>query len=388
MGSSLARFAARFAALLLMLAVGLFVGLAFAALVHADVSPFTGYQTYQGLRYTEHLSISEHSITSASNYANAPLPSNVIVDELNTPADRATLTAASSSTYLNTACWSTPISVMPADAPLVPVRLWQSSWATNGVPNYMKQLQAILADGVPIPSGWAPETCQGDTDNEGAFYSPSLDKLWELWRLRPADPATNDGFTYTAQAGGRMSYVHSNPGHWVNRTHGAAYPTLNYSNGQPLSASDRATFEDHTWGATAAKLPRTELEVTKEDVQAGVIAHALAFQLPAGSIRKGLVWPAQGYDGYASSGIPEGARFRLDPLTSCALTYALASMICAAARDYGVVLADRGGSLAFYATPDVDPLVGVAKSVLLRDFPFGQLERLAVGSDATPNPTG
>jgi hypothetical protein len=347
----------------------------------ADTSMFTGYRAYQGLRLTEHLTVSKRSVTSPSNYINARLPSNAAVDEIHAPTDRATLVAASSNPYFNDTCWSTPISISGPGATMVPVRLWQNGWATSGVPKYKRQLAGILADGVPIPSGWAPETCQGDSDREGAFYSPTLDKLWELWRLNPCDPASCAGFSYTASDGGRMSYVHSNPGHWVTRSNGAAYPGL------PTDPAKRATFEDHTWGATAAKLPRLELEVTKEDVQAGVIAHALAFQLPPKYILKGKVWPAQSYDGYATTGIPQGARFRIAPLTNCALTYRVASLVCAAVRDYGAVLADRGGALAFYGAPDVHPFLGVARSKLFADFPFSGMERLQVGSDATPTPT-
>src|SRR4051812_47673596 len=96
------------------------------AMAVADTSVFTGYQAYQGLRLTEHLTVSKRSLTSPTNYINARLPSNAAIDEIHAPADRATLVAASSNTYFNDTCWSTPISVADASATLVPVRLWRN----------------------------------------------------------------------------------------------------------------------------------------------------------------------------------------------------------------------------------------------------------------------
>src|SRR4051812_44607246 len=88
-----------------------FLGVALAAVLlavpasaTADTSMFTGYRAYQGLRLTEHLTVSKRSVTSPSNYINARLPSDAAVDEIHAVADRATLTAASSSTYFNDTC--------------------------------------------------------------------------------------------------------------------------------------------------------------------------------------------------------------------------------------------------------------------------------------------
>lgn len=335
---------------------------------------------WHGLRWD--VTATHRTITSPTNYINAKLPDGVLIDDTATPGAAAALQAESGNSYINTTTWSSEIDEVGPDVPLQPVRLWQSSWATSGVPKYMRQLAGVLAAGVPIPLGWQPEA---DSDSEGVFYSPSLDQEWELWRLKPADPATNDGYAWTAQAGGRMSYVHSNPGHWVNRTNGAIYPAL------PTDPLKALTFEDHTWGATAAKLPLLELEITGEDVRAGEIDHAIGFAADPRYIAKYARWPAQGYDGYTSgAALQEGMRFRLPPdaVMPDGLT-PLAQMIWKAARDYGVVLVDRAGSLSFRGTPDVrDMMDGVAPSSVLKGFPWSQLEVIQPGSDSNPNPVG
>lgn len=354
--------------------------LALTAGARADTSPFTGYRTYQGLRWQEQLVETRHALTAPGNFINAPLPATVATNMIDGPAAVAAIVQDSANDYINTTSYSAAINVLSADAPLTPVRLWKPSWTT--VPGYAQTLAQVMAQGVPIPAGYVPP---GDSDDSAVFYVPGRDQEWEFWRLRPCDPASNAGFAWCAQWGWRMSRVSTNPGHSVNRLNGATYPNL------PADPAKAATFETTDWGSTATHLPLLDLEITGEDVRAGVIGHAVGFAMDAKFIGGGRnVWPANAYDTNSTGGtVREGARFRLPWNEDCGVpAHLLGRMICAAVRDYGMVLDDRAGCLCFRATPDVRGMMDSAPSSQLDGFPYGDLQELAVGSDASPDPLG
>lgn len=333
-----------------------------------------GTEPYTGLRWSETVAETRRTLTSPANFVNAPLPDGTLTSTESAAAAGAFVRQAGN-TYINTSSWSSLIYVVDDSTPVVPVTI-------ANPPSYKQQLAAVLSDGVPIP---ADAVVESDSDAELVIYHPGRDKLWELWRAsKHADGS------WWCSDGGRMSYVSTSPGHWRSRTNGAVYPTLNDSSGRPLSAAKRDTFEVVTWGATAAKLPLLELMVTGEDLTCGVIGHALGVACDPRYIAPGKRWPAQGYDGYtAGAPLQGGMRFRLPAgfVVSTAL-HPVCQMIAAAARDFGLVLWDRSGSLSFRGTPDVhDHFDGTAPSQVLAGFPWADLQVLATGSDSVPNPT-
>jgi hypothetical protein len=137
--------------------------------------------------------------------------------------------------------------------------------------------------------------------------------------------------------------------------------------------------------------------ITLEDLEAGVINHALAISVP--DVRAGVfAAPAQRTDGSSRSpySLPEGAHLRLDPglnLESLHLPR-LTLMIARAAQRYGIIVRDGSPSVAsFYAqdpTPTgTDPYHGEGgffegkyPSQLLASFPWGHLQLLKMELEA------
>jgi hypothetical protein len=88
--------------------------------------------------------------------------------------------------------------------------------------------------------------------------------------------------------------------------------------------------------------------VTKEDVQTGVISHALAAAVT--SPGSAFVYPASKSDGGGGSeSPPEGTRLLLDPSwDENQLSNPIARMMARALKTYGVYIVDGGGSNKFY----------------------------------------
>lgn len=324
-------------------------------------------------------------VGSPTSFINTPLPDGVLLSADETGPAAAALAAQASKSYINIAPnWASNAYVVGQHTPLVsPTMSPASSDGTK------QQLAALVADGVPIPEDVVVGT---DTDAELVIYAPDgvfdadgnlrfVDTLWELWRAKK-DPTTG---AWTYADGGRMSYVSSSPGHWRSRTSGATYPDV-----PPVGSKYRDTFERNIWGVTAAKLPLVELSITGEDLQRGVIRHALGLSVLAQYVATGKRWPAQGYDGYvAGAPLQDGMRGRLPAGFVVPTTlHPVAQMIATALRDYGFVIWDRAGSMNFRATADVKPFIDVGLSNVLDGFPWDQVQILATGSDSVPNPVG
>jgi hypothetical protein len=212
---------------------------------------------------------------------------------------------------------------------------------------------------VPIPADARPAA---GTDGHMVIWQPSTDTLWEFWvAVKGADG-------WTARWGGRMENVSESPGYFQG--------------------------EQRDWGATATSLPLVGGLVTLEDVQAGVIDHALAMAIPDGKY-DAVAWPAQRTDGQdiAADAIPEGTRFRLDPeLDLAALRLPrLTHMLAEAAQRYGIVVRDKAVSVVAFFGEDPaggeDPFAPLLKGREVVDitgaFPWDHLQALAVPDGET-----
>jgi hypothetical protein len=151
------------------------------------------------------------------------------------------------------------------------------------------------------------------------------------------------------------------------------------------------------WGASASSLSIAGGLITLEDLEKGVINHALAIGIPAP--RAGVyASPAQRTDGTSTSplSLPEGAHLRLEPGLDLAALHLprLTLMIAEAAQRYGIVVRDTAGQVTFYAqdpTPTgTNPYIGAhgyfegeEPSGLLASFPWSHLQLLKMELHST-----
>lgn len=219
---------------------------------------------------------------------------------------------------INTTEWSTPVYVVPADAPTVAM-VGKSSTCPRpeGVfAGFQAQIEAV-----PLPAGAVPAA---GTDKEVVVWQPSTRHLWELWQV------VNEAGRWRACWGGEIPDALSSDG---------IFPA--------------------PFGAGASGLSLLGGQIHLEDLQRGTIDHALEILMPD-TAASGYVWPADRTDGTstASDAIPEGTRLRLSPslnLSSLHLSRP-ALEIATAIQRYGMIVGDTAGSVALSAQ-DPTPLM-------------------------------
>jgi hypothetical protein len=223
-------------------------------------------------------------------------------------------------------------------------------------------------DAVPLPVGARPAV---GSDGELVVWQPSTDRLWEFWRL----VHLADG--WHASWGGAMQDVSLGsgvfgPGVW------------------PGAMS--------WWGVSASSLSLVGGLISLEDLQAGVINHALSMSIP--DVRAGVyAAPAQRSDGKSLEplALPEGAHLRLDPSLNLASLHLprLTLMLAQAAQRYGIFVRDGARNVTFDAqdpTPTgTEPYGGPAgyfegqsPRSLLASFPWSHLELLKMELHSMP----
>jgi hypothetical protein len=253
---------------------------------------------------------------------------------------------------INTTAWSVPIYTVSRSQPLVTVTL-------NKPNSRLNPLQAAW-ETVPLPPNAQPAN---GTDKHLVVWQPSTDRLWEFWAFEqtPSGPV--------AQWGGAMQHVSRNPG---------AYDAGAWPGALPQ------------WGASGSSLSIAGGLISLEDLEHGIINHALMVSLP--SIRAGVyASPAQRTDGTTDSpfALPEGAHLRLDPNLDLSRLHLppLTLMIAQAAQRYGILVMDKGDNIAFDAQDPAptgtDPYTGPdgyfegkGPDTLLASFPWSHLQLL------------
>jgi hypothetical protein len=258
--------------------------------------------------------------------------------------------AAKTGPWIDTTAYSVPIYRVPAGQPTVRVAL---SAASRGL--------AAAFRAVPLPPKARPAK---GSDGHLVVWQPATDRLWEFWRLVEGPGG------WSASWGGAMRDVRESPGFYGP----SSYPGAT-----------------RWWGASASSLSIAGGLITLEDLEDGVINHALAFSVP--NVRAGVfVPPAQRTDGSTRSttALPEGAHLRLDPsLDLKALDLPrLTLMMARAAQRYGIVIRDGSPNVASFYAQDPTPtgtepyagpdgwLEGKYPSQLLASFPWWHLELL------------
>jgi hypothetical protein len=208
------------------------------------------------------------------------------------------------------------------------VKLDGGAWAAT--------LQQAL-DAVPIPPNAVPAV---GPDAHMTIWQPSTDRLWELFR------ASKKADGWHAEYGGAIDGVSRSQGYYSTDS----WPGLS----------------QWYWGATATSLPVVAGTMRISELQAGVIPHALAMNIPFAR-PKVYSWPAQRTDGTSTDpvAIPEGAHFRLDPKLDLAKLNLppLTRMLAKAAQRYGIIVRDQTGHANMFMAEDprqfgYDPYVG------------------------------
>jgi hypothetical protein len=304
---------------------------------------------------------------SPTSIWNASLPAGAELDP-NSAADMAALNlevtnAISKHTLnINTAAWSIPIYTVPANQPMVKVKLNKPGGERNPL--------QYAWEAVPVPPNAQPAK---GTDKSLLVYQPSTDRLWEFWTFEWTSTGPVAGW------GGAMQNVSTNPG---------AYNTLAW----PRSILNKAIWEIDVdnWGGSASSLSIAGGLMTLEDLERGKINHALSIALP--NVKAG-VWavPAQRTDGKSLSpqALPEGAHLRLDPNLDLSTLHLppFTLMMAEAAQRYGIVVRDAAANITFYGqdpTPTgTNPYLGTkgyfenkAPYNLLASFPWSHLQLL------------
>lgn len=256
--------------------------------------------------------------------------------------------------WIQTTSYSTPIYRVPADQPTVRVALDDPDL------EFRQSLQAAFEE-VPIPPDAAPAP---GSDGHMTVWQPSKDRLWEFYRAR----READG--WHASWGGAIRDVSKSPGYY---------------------RSDSWPGASHNWGATASSLPVAGGVMGIEELEAGVIDHALAVNLPFPRAEE-YSWPAQRTDGTGPpDAIPEGGRLRLDPeldLDGLDL-HPVARAMAEAVQEHGMVVRDRTMHAIGFAAEDPAPtggnpyrnasgglFEGQIPTEFLADFPWEHLEVL------------
>jgi hypothetical protein len=253
--------------------------------------------------------------------------------------------------WINTTKFSVPVYTVGANQPTVTVRL------EHHAPEPV--LQAAWKN-VPLPASAQP--ARGH-DELLVVWQPSTERLWEFWHL------WHGAAGWQATWGGAMRHVSSDRGVYG-----------------PEAWPGAKTW----WGASASSLSLVGGLITLEDLERGVINHALSMSIPG--VRTGVyASPAQRSDGTDPSplSLPEGAHLRLDPsldLTSLHLPH-LTLMIAEAAQRYGIFVRDGSAFVTFQAQdpigtnsePYAGPggyFAGLNPREILAGFPWDKLELL------------
>jgi hypothetical protein len=137
------------------------------------------------------------------------------------------------------------------------------------------------------------------------------------------------------------------------------YNLQNFTNGQAPQAGSGATWDLTSnamrpagWtSADAAGLPIAPLLLRPDEIQGGVIAHAIRFTAHCTDVA--YTWPASHQAGSCGSTFPPmGARFRLKAGFDISGYSASTQVVLRAFQHYGLILADNGSDWYFQGTTD------------------------------------
>lgn len=291
---------------------------------------------------------------SPSSFWNKRVPTNAPLDPNSASIISALDREIKGPLGINTTSYSVPIYTVPANQPMIRVRLVDPRRAPGG-----PALQ-LAWDAVPLPTDAKPAA---GTDRQLVVWQPYTNRLWEFWKLN----RTKMG--WGAEWGGAMDKVSSNLG---------VYGPEAWPGGHS------------EWGGSASSLSLAGGLITLEDLKLGRINHALAMAIP--NPRAGVyAWPAKRTDGLSRNprSLPEGAHLRLNPNLDLASMHLprLTFMLAKAAQRYGIIVRDTAGAVVFFGQDPgptgTEPYTGAhgyfegkLPRELLESFPWSHLQLL------------
>lgn len=269
-----------------------------------------------------------------------------------------------SGAWINTTSCGMPLHWAAPDTPRVKVALASTSYQEKAL---MRAWQSV-----PIPPDARPANC---ADKNFAVLQQQPDGTvtqWEFWSATQLEDKS-----WVARWGGVTQDVLGDRGIASRLAwHDPTAPTY----------AERTSGT--TWNVTATSVSMSAGVITLDDLNRGVIDHAVA--LAVTDAAKGrFLWPAQRSDGSSldPAAIPEGARLRIDPSVNLdAMTMTpLVRMIAKAAQRYGIVVRDRTFSSNVFYVQAPDPgstsptaalLDGTYANKALLAFPWDRLQVL------------
>lgn len=249
---------------------------------------------------------------------------------------------------VNVSSYTAPVYTVPDGAPVTKV-----GWNNCQNKTWVETAMLAQLSAVPIPSF---AVAASGTDTEMAIYQPSTDTYWELWQAKK-----DVNGAWIACWGGKLT-----------------------------GASKSQGIMPKPYGTTATGLPFVGGQITAEELQRGVIKHAIGIALVDAEHFNKYSWPANRSDGYnptaIANRIAEGQRFRIDPtidVNSLPISRA-AKIIAKAGQVYGFVVWDKAGALSvrvqnpasYTSNPYPELFEGVATNVLLKTLPWNSIQFL------------
>lgn len=204
------------------------------------------------------------------------------------------------------------------------------------------------AEGVPIPEEAVPDAKQ---DAHMTIVDVEARRAYDLWQCR----READGTWHTNAA---IAYDLDGPGVF-----------------RPEDLDGIANDESvHFYGpCRASGVPLLGGLIMRDEIEAGRIAHKLAFACPVPGLQRHVYPPATWTDGWLPGGVPEGCVLQLDPtldLGRFGLSGA-ALVVAKALQEFGATLVDYAGGVTLYGE-SLEPHAGASWSgVLGEDDLFG-----------------
>lgn len=212
----------------------------------------------------------------------------------------------------------------------------------------------------PIPS---PFYFSPDSDAKAGIIDEATNRFWSFWGMY--------------QSSGQYVCGYGAFGAFDMTTSGDGLTPV------PGTRSDNGG-----WGGRATGLNYLGGLIMPEEMEAGVINHALVIILPGQALHPSAYrWPARGTDGYAASttnSIPEGALMQLNPSYDISGLTARQQVVATALKTYGAWIGDRGDIVGLnareYLSSDGTSVVSTRWSGLLasNDFPLALVSQLRI----------
>lgn len=331
----------------------------------------------------------EYRLCAANSFVNKKLPPDALID----PESGTFVASLVNQVYghgttaaFNYRNWSSGIYLVDENTPRYTVTVDRPT----GQAEELKGVDGPFYS-VPIPDEARPAP-PWPGDNHMCIYSPMEDAYWEFWK---ASQFEIDGPHSGGQATGTDPAILNLPG-WH----------CEYGGGVHRMSNSTGVFDATSWngisggfGARATKIQLGPGLISRyEGINAlngapNAIPHAVTLAIPNAAGGGVYRWPASTTDGAGAATDPqEGMIFRFPAdidLSALQSAHPFVYALCVAIRDYGMVLADTGGTVAFYMEamgvvpgtqndrqPDVwlgpEDVVGAASPpAVFDDDPFG-----------------